>query len=110
MPPILFASLGERDLTQTGDHSKQATAIKGIYGKITVLQSEKTVQAELACSRLSDSGEHGKEKGTRLSRSLEQAKAEFEMFRSRRRSSCRHMRQLLTLTGLTFPEKYEPVP
>ena len=52
-----------------------------------------------------DSGEDGKEKGTRLSRSLEQAKAEFEMFRSRRRSSCRHMRQLLTLTGLTFPEK-----
>ena len=43
MPPILFASLGERDLTQTGDHSKQATAIKGTYGKITVLQSEKKV-------------------------------------------------------------------
>jgi len=43
MPPILFASLGERDVTQTGDHSKQATAIKGTYGKITVLQSAKTV-------------------------------------------------------------------
>ena len=39
MPPILNASLGERDVTQPGDHSKQATAIKGIYGKITVLQT-----------------------------------------------------------------------
>ena len=55
-------------------------------------------------------GKTGKKKARDVSRSLEQAKAEFEMFRSRRRSSCRHMRQLLTLTGLTFPEKYEPVP
>ena len=43
LPPILFASLGERDVAQTGDHSKQATAIKGMYGKITVSLSAKAV-------------------------------------------------------------------